>query len=270
MRITSFELEPFTELPFLNAGKGRGSSFVVDQLPVHRGRLSGFPETLDALIATADLQGREAFSEATNETPRLLGEAVAEHLACELLPLLNLRPERVGILLAGDFYTVPKLDKRGGTGDVSSVWQAFAQRFKWVAGVAGNHDKFGDCAAPTKPLANNSHYLDGNAIELDGLTIAGVGGIVGNPAKSHRKTEDDFARLLKSLAPRHPAIMLMHDGPDDPLGVQQGSPAIRQIIETLEPTLLIRGHSHWQEPLAQLSNETQVLNVDCRVAVLQR
>lgn len=270
MRITSFELEPFTELPFLNAGKGRGSPHVIDQLPVHLGRLSSLPESLDALIATADLQGREAFSEPTNEPPRLLGEAVAEHLACELLPLLNLRPERVGILLAGDFYTVPKLDKRGGSGDVSSVWLAFAQRFKWVAGVAGNHDKFGDCAAPSQSLANNSHYLDGNAVELDGLSIAGIGGIVGNPDKSHRKTEDDFARLLKSLAPRRPAITLMHDGPDDPPRGQQGSPAIRQTIETLESTLLIRGHCHWQEPLAQLTNETQVLNLDCRVAVLQR
>ena len=35
------------------------------------------------------------------------------------------------------------LDKRGGSGDVTGVWLAFADIFQWVAGVAGNHDTFG-------------------------------------------------------------------------------------------------------------------------------
>lgn len=33
-------------------------------------------------------------------------------------------------------------------------------------------------------------------------------------------------------------------------------------------TLVVRGHSHWDEPLAELKSGTQVLNVDARVVVL--
>ena len=55
----------------------------------------------------------------------------------------------IGVLLAGDLYTVPALDRRGGSGDVTAVWRAFGDEFSWVVGVAGNHDTFGaDLFAP--------------------------------------------------------------------------------------------------------------------------
>ncbi|MEZ6040302.1 MAG: hypothetical protein R3C20_07335 [Planctomycetaceae bacterium] len=75
----------------------------------------------------------------------------------------------MGVILAGDFYTVPNLDKRGGSGDVTSVWQAFARQFKWVVGVAGNHDIFGNSEAPAQRISANSHYLDGQRVMLSGL-----------------------------------------------------------------------------------------------------
>lgn len=269
MRITSFNNEPVSEIPFLNAGRGQGS-FYVDRLPVHVGHLSRLPNDLDAIIATADLQGRERFQDGIGGPPRLLGEVLPERLAVELLPELNMIPERVGVILAGDFYTVPNLDKRGGSGDVTSVWQAFARHFKWVVGVAGNHDTFGCSVAPSNRLAGNAHYLDGESAVLDGVNVAGVGGIVGNPGKPHRKTEDDFAAHIEALVSDAMDILVMHDGPDDPERGQRGSPIIRQALERLGSTLLIRGHAHWNEPFAELANGTQVLNVDCRVAVLRR
>ncbi|MEZ6125825.1 MAG: metallophosphoesterase [Planctomycetaceae bacterium] len=269
MRITSFNNEPISEIPFLNAGRGQGS-FYVDRLPVHVGQLSGLPDDLDAIIATADLQGRERFQDGIGGPPRLLGEVLPERLAVELLLALNLIPERVGVILAGDFYTVPNLDKRGGSGDVTSVWQAFARQFKWVVGVAGNHDIFGNSAAPAQRISANSHYLDGQRVMLSGLVIAGIGGIAGNPRKPHRKPDEDFTLHLERLTGAAPDIIVMHDGPDDPDRRQRGSSIIRQTLERLRPSLLIRGHAHWDTPLAELNNGTQILNVDCRVAVLRR
>ncbi|MEZ6132149.1 MAG: metallophosphoesterase [Planctomycetaceae bacterium] len=269
MRITSFNNEPISEIPFLNAGRGQGS-FYVDRLPVHVGHLSRLPDDLDAIIATADLQGRERFQDGIGGPPRLLGEVLPERLAVELLPELNIIPERVGVILAGDFYTVPNLDKRGGSGDVTSVWQAFAGQFKWVVGVAGNHDTFGCSVAPSNRLAGNAHYLDGESTMLDDVNIAGIGGIVGNRRKPHRKSDEDFVAYIEAIVSDAMDILVMHDGPDDPERGQRGSPIIRQALERLGSTLLIRGHAHWHEPFAELANGTQVLNVDCRVSLLRR
>ena len=133
--------------------------------------VAGLPPDLDALVACSDLQGREVVASGTG---RLLGEIVPEWpgalAASGRLPAC----ERTGALLAGDLYVVPDLSHRGGLGDVRPVWRAFADRFRWVAGVAGNHDAFGGddafldfCASP------RVHWLDGDAARLDGLLVAG-------------------------------------------------------------------------------------------------
>ncbi len=70
----------------------------------------------------------------------------------------------VAALLAGDFYTVPALDKRGGTGDVTDVWRAFGECFAWVA---GNHDLFGDRNI-WRPLVCASTVLSGRRNDRSG------------------------------------------------------------------------------------------------------
>ncbi len=87
------------------------------------------------------------FKHQTGPQLRLLGEWLPQILAESILPGLPLPAGRVGVLLAGDFYTVPSLDKRGGSGDVDSVWQAFGEHFHWVVGVAGNHDTYAGYAS---------------------------------------------------------------------------------------------------------------------------
>lgn len=269
MRILSITEQPIVEIPFLNAGKGPGA-FYTDRLPIHTGEVSQLPDGLDALLVTADLQGRERFQEANGGPPRLLGEALPERLCSDLLPELNLIPCRMGVILAGDFYTVPNLDKRGGSGDVLPVWQAFAKRFRWAVGVAGNHDTFGDRDEPTRNVANNAQYLDCSSANLDGLEIAGIGGIIGYPNKLHRKTEEDYLTHAELLLEQRPDVLVMHDGPDSPKRRLRGSSNIRQTIERFPKTLVVRGHSHWTIPLVELANGTQVLNVDCRVVILHR
>jgi Icc-related predicted phosphoesterase len=269
MRILSIVTELICELPYLNAGRGPGDYFT-EFLPVHRGYVDALPSGLAAVIATGDLQGRETFQSSAGNSPRLLGEVLPLHLVSEILPELDLPQGNTGVLLAGDFYTVPNLDKRGGSGDVTLVWEAFAREFRWVVGVAGNHDMFGNDEGSTKnpQFRSPMHFLDNEMRRIDRLQIAGLSGIVGNPRRPWRRTEDDFADTLSLLLCDRPGIMLMHDGPDIPESGFRGSQRIREVLQQSDPTLVVRGHAHWDQPLAELSCGTQVLNVDARVVIL--
>ena len=117
MRITSIESKLLTEIRYLNAGRGPGD-FYNDVVPVHRGFVDALPEGTSAIVVTADLQGRESFESAAGHPLRLLGEVLPAMLRADVLPCLGLPKGDIGVLLAGDFYTVPALDKRGGSGDV--------------------------------------------------------------------------------------------------------------------------------------------------------
>lgn len=272
MRIIEIKPEPLLEIPFLNAGRGAGN-FYEDRLPVHEAFVDRLPEGVGAILATADLQGRERFQDRAHDGPlRLLGEVVPKRLESEILPRFGFPPaNEIGVLLAGDFYTVPALDRRGGSGDVTAVWEAFADRFAWVAGVAGNHDTFGPSLSPPPFLANlqNVDYLDGDIADVDGFRVAGIGGIIGNPRKPHRRSEDEYIGVLRMLMEHHPDVLVMHDGPTAPVHGFRGSPMMRELIEQSKSCpLVVRGHAHWPEPLVELDGGTQVLNVDARVVVL--
>lgn len=170
-----------------------------------------------ALIATADLQGRERFEDSTGGSIRLLGEALPQRLRREVLPALSVREsDLVGVLLAGDFYTVPALDKRGGIGDVTSVWRAFADCFTWVAGIPGNHDTFGEPPQRRPKFPSHMRFIDGDVTEVNGMRIAGLGGIIGKATRPNRRSEDDYLATLRRLLYPRPDIVLMHEGPDGP------------------------------------------------------
>jgi Icc-related predicted phosphoesterase len=267
MRVLSINSKPIIEIPFLNAGRGPGG-FYEDRLPIQEAIVDRLPDGVSAIIATADIQGRERFQDSPYARPRLLGEALPSRLATEIVVGLGLNDGHMGILLAGDLYTVPALDRRGGSGDVTAVWRAFGDEFSWVVGVAGNHDTFGadPMAAPRFP--SHLHYLGNDRVEIAGLQIAGLGGIIGNPRRPRRRSDDQFVECLTSLLQHPTDVLITHDGPNDPVEGQRGSPTVRSVLERLKPPLVVRGHAHWNQPLTQLSGGVQVLNVDARVVIL--
>jgi Icc-related predicted phosphoesterase len=136
--------------------------------------------------------------------------------------------------------------------------------------VAGNHDNFGPSAKPPAWLRNLGavSYLDGNHATRNGLKLAGVGGIIGNPRKPNRRTEADYLRAIESVLDESPDVLILHDGPEGD-AKQRGSRMVRELLEEHSPVLVIRGHAHWQDPPAILGNGTQVLNVEARVVVLR-
>jgi Icc protein len=267
MRIIKIEEDPFVELPYLNAGREVGG-FDEEGLSVLVGTVDRLPNGVDALVVTSDLQGREHFQFQSGPSLRLLGEWLPKVLRDSILPLIGQPVEQVGVLLCGDFYTVPNLDKRGGSGDVTSVWNEFGDHFAWVAGVAGNHDTFGTNDSEPPKFRPHLHFLDCNRKTICGLDIAGISGIIGNPKRAWRKSVESFDGFICSLASRQPDILLMHDGADVAELGCPGTPSIREALKHLDRPLVIRGHKHWDQPIAELKNGLQILNVDSRVVIL--
>lgn len=257
-RIVGIDDELIREIHYLNASS-RGST-EVERLPVARGTLAApLADELDALIVCSDLQGIVPGPEGRSELLGVQVAAVLEDLAAErVIP----PAARIGVVLAGDLYSVPAANKRGGYGDVADVWVAFAERFAWVAGVAGNHD---DVSGVAK-LGARVHLLDGELAEPDGLRISGVGGIIGNPRKPGRRSEADQLRAIDRAIDHGLDILILHEGPRGG-DKQPGNDAIRATIEAGGVGLTICGHDHWRVPLAAHTSG-QILNVDARVVVL--
>ena len=196
IKITSIDDQPFHSVDYLNvAGKRQ---VVFQTLPFLRAETPHLPPPLQLLVFTADLQGREKPAAPDGER-RLLGEIVAEDISI-LSQLGDLPPrDRIGVCLCGDFFSRPGLDRRGGSGDCRHVWLAFRDAARWVCGVAGNHDIFGP--GPSEPDFNafkaeaGVYFLEEDAVELDGMNIGGVSGIVG---KLCEVMESRVYRLVRS------------------------------------------------------------------------
>lgn len=259
IEIVELEAAPIADLRYLNAARRGGTE--VRHLVVERAWARGLPEGLDAIIATSDLQG--IVPDPRTREATLLGVAVAELL--EELAFDDLLPAaaRTGVVLAGDLFSVPDANQRGGHGDVAPVWAAFAASFAWVAGVAGNHD---DVAQVRRDP--HVHLLDTDVVVVDGLRIGGVGLISGNPAKTGRRAEDDQLERIEVIAADGVDLLVLHEGPAGAAD-QPGHPGIRALVETHAVPLTVCGHVHWPVPLGRHA-AGQLLNVDTRVIVLAR
>jgi len=264
MKILSFDKKPIDRIQFLNAAKRGG---VVSQvLSIVRAKVDFIPTGLEAVLVTGDLQGVVQVWQL--EKNRLLGEELAhKYLALaerELVP----KAKKTGVILAGDLYSAPDGAKRGASGDVRSVWETFANNFRWVAGVQGNHDRFGSKQEEAElKLHPKICLFDYDSCELDGLVIGGVSGVIGDPVKPARKTEADFIAGLQLVLANNPDILVLHQSPIGNVE-QRGSTEIRKAIEKNAPPLTISGHIHWEDPLAELNQTSQILNVDSRAFIL--
>jgi Icc protein len=268
MRVVAIQPEPFHTITYEAAAQaGRTETL---PLPLFLGTVDQLPAGLNGLICLSDLQGIEPRWKRRN-APRLLGELVAEEL--HLLAILGALPPTatMGVVMAGDLYAAPTADQRGSEGDVRPVWDAFGALFRWVIGVPGNHDRSDDAPRPATRFAPDPpmYYLDGAACTVDSLQIAGIGGIIGNPAKPLRRTEAHYRALITQLALRKPDMLILHESPAMAEYHYRGSASIRTMLDTSVISLVIAGHTQWNAPLGALPNGCQIVNVDSRVIVFQ-
>lgn len=203
----------------------------------------------------------------------LLGEVVVDVLEelsdAEQIPALW----ECGAVLAGDLFSTMDARKRGASGDVRSVWNRFTESFRWVAGTPGNHDRFGTDKERFRLSAQpNVHLLDGELTEVDGLRIAGVGGISAPAHKLHkggRRLVEEQVSLIQEAATAVPDILILHEGPTGAGAGQRGNEAITDILATRPPPLVVCGHVHWESPVSPIAGG-HIVNVDARVVVLTR
>ncbi|MEV4516693.1 metallophosphoesterase [Dactylosporangium sp. NPDC049525] len=262
MRLLDERPERLATIPYQAAGPGGGTQHV--QLTVDRLRVDALPAGCRALIATGDLQGVAASP--FGGAPGLLGIALADYLTVWADGGLLPPPDEVGVLLTGDLYSAPAADVRGASGAVADVWLAFAAAgCRLVLGVAGNHDQV--TAAQVADLGPDLTLLDGDRRAFGGHTFAGVGGVIGDPARPMRRTEKDFLALVKKVAAAPTDVLLLHEGPAGATPDQLGNAAVRGLLERRPPALTFCGHVHWSQPTARLG-DGHVVNVDARAVIL--
>lgn len=268
LRITHIEPEPLERIPSVNAAPG-GRRVEYTFVPIYRAYVEGLPESLSGLLVTSDLQGYDTDRVPSPER-RLLGHVVADFV--EEMAEVEMIPELLGVgaLLAGDLYAIPTLDKRGGLGDVEEVWRSFLTRFRWVTGVAGNHDQFGgQCDFEVFEGQANCHPLHGRVIEVDGLRIAGISGVIGTSKKPWRCSPKEWERMATRLLEQEPDILILHQGPENSVKRRKGHPLINEVLARFEHRpLVIFGHCRWPEVVSSLPGGAQLLNVDYRAVLL--
>ncbi len=171
--------------------------------------------------------------------------------------------QQTGVILTGDMFAGMDLCRRGASGDPSSVWYDFADRFRWAVGVAGNHDLF----RSGEIQGRNIRLLDGEVAKFDTLRIGGVTGVIGDPRKPNRRPELGFLARLEAVCSRGPNIVVLHESPRVLEHGLVGHPGIAQVLAEVGPALVVSGHAPWEMPLAQVGR-VQVLNVDTRAVLL--
>ncbi|MDO3409625.1 metallophosphoesterase [Saccharibacillus sp. CPCC 101409] len=264
MRIVSISPQPADNVPYWSAAPGGGAEPAL--LPVHIGEVAGLPDSLDGLIVASDLQGAMTAAQA----PVLLGEELSARLELLLeVELPEIDPRRVLALLCGDLYADPAV--RGSSGDPLPVWRSLGRSFGWVAGVAGNHDRFAPQSANELAEADRTAFFAAPGVKtFAGVELAGLGGITGRPGRPNRMPEREFMEQLERLLRTEPEILLLHQGPDAPEAGCRGDSRVRGILEAARTCALVCcGHVHWEEPLVEIGG-VQVLNADGRAFVFRR
>ena len=255
MNILHIEKEPFHKLKYHSSGPKR--TIAKCSLNFHRIKVDVLPKGVTSMVVSSDLQGRE-----DGESNRLVGEQVVDELMTlqeqGLISYVDL------VILAGDLYDYPDCRKRGGSGDVTSVWNAFASNFDNVIGVHGNHDKVTE-----DELLSNVTILDDNVITYKDIKIGGVSGIIGKVTRNQRKSHEQFEQELSNIINKGSDIVVLHAGPDDPSNHQRGEPMVRSQLENTNTGLVIFGHCYWDIPQISIG-ANQVLNVDSKVFIFEK
>lgn len=270
MRITSIIEKPIENFPFWIVPQGgerdtEGKRKLEQvNLEIKKGYVEFLPKEIDALIVTSDLQGIIL----EDEKEYLLGEKLPEFLELVIMmyfPMLN--KAKVEVMLCGDLFAM--LNKRGGLGDVKNVWRKFNEKFGNVVGVAGNHDDFGTYEEFERfKREEGINFIQKEIKKMQHIEVGGISGIIGQIDKPNRIEESVYLATLKKLLLKQPNVILLHQSPNFPDKSFAGDAKIRELIENSPKNLIFCGHCHWREPLIELKNGSQVMNVDNRVVIL--
>lgn len=259
------------EVPGVNVVEGQVTKV---RYPFLLGHVDALPAGTTAIIVASDLQGRARPARHGGNEPPLVGSIVAAEAATWIERERGIDPASCGVILPGDYWSYPPTAaKRGGYGDVRPVWDAFADRFRWVVGVPGNHDLFGDPADPAAVGAawrHNVYLLDGSTCTIDGVLFGGVAGCVGNPRRPFRYEQHVQQNRLLDVMAAGPDCLILHQGPPGDGRARPGAAVVAESLGLVSrPTLVICGHEHWDDRIVRIGN-CHVLNAHESVCILTK
>ena len=253
MKITHVDKSPFHVLPYKSSGRKKTQDRT---LPFYFAEAEGLPEDIDVIVATSDLQGRESDSSKN----RLLGYAVIEEI--EKLQQALIIPDINMLVLAGDLFDSPMLDKLGATGNVTELLNAFTDAFGVVIAAHGNHD-----IVSKTHLDKRLNVFDGNVSVIGGIRVGGVCGVIGKETKNQRQSPDAFARKLAGVIKLGCRLIVLHQTPwggESKLGDKPSA----EYLKHNGMGLVVAGHCHWGNDFLVDIGNNQVLNVDSKVVVI--
>jgi Icc-related predicted phosphoesterase len=272
MKIELNDLEPIERFDYEVVAQGgrrdeNGNRILKkENLPIYLGSIKEHKiEGIECLVIASDLQGNVL----QDDEPKLLGEVLPAFLQLLFeIEFEEINRDKVGVFLCGDLFA--RLDKRGGLGDVKNVWRAFNKYFGFVAGVAGNHDDFGQFK-DFEAFKNEKgiHYLHNQIVKIENFKVGGIGGIIGRPDKPFRNEEEKHLNELKKLLAKQPHFILLHEGPSNKDPELPGNDKIRMLIERAQKNTVFCGHNYWDRSVVNKENGTQVINVDAKCIILQ-
>jgi 3',5'-cyclic-AMP phosphodiesterase len=112
--------------------------------------------------------------------------------------------------------------------------------------------------------------LDADFCLMDGIRIAGIGGVIGNPGKPGRRSEAEFLKDYKKLFLAKPDILVLHESPAIPEKGCPGSAVARGASDASPVPLTVCGHIQWPVSFMDLPDGRQFLNADARAILLKR
>lgn len=274
MKVVSIDSKPFEVLHYARVMEG-SKGVEKAELPFHWAYVDRMPQGVSAIIATSDLQGVAIESVDGSEavvSDQYMGHNVAEKCK-DILTEQGISPRKTGVILAGDLHSDVSLQKRGGFGDVRDVWMAFHNEFKWVVGVAGNHDTFGtkEDFAPFR-ATYGKYFLHGSTCVIDGIRFSGVSGVISRSNKKPwRNLETDHLKMIDTALTSSPHFLILHEGPSIKERGLPGNDVITRQLEKSKPAFVICGHRHWPTTeMCSLANGTQIISTDSKVFIFRK
>lgn len=235
-------------------------------LPIYTAQLEGLNTDLKHLVIASDLQGIVGEGEDAHQLSIALLDKLLELNEQEALFDVS----QTAVILCGDLYA--EAHKRKGVyGDVRYIWQAYNAVFKSVVGVAGNHDAFGskdDFDAFIKE--EGIYFLDNDIINLDGIKVGGLSGMIGKTTKNQRKDKDRFLAQLKALLQSQCDFILLHEGPAFKAYRKRGNSLITEVImDSKLNNRVFFGHRNWGELISTSMGNTSLLNTDAKCLIVR-
>lgn len=171
--------------------------------------------------------------------------------------LVDLSRKADVVVGAGDYCLA-----RRGLDEIIAALSAIPKPTVLVPGNAESHEELAR-ACRAWPGA---HVLHGSQTTLDDITFYGLGGgipITPFGAWSYDFSEDEAKNLLQDIQPG--GVLISHSPPKGVLdmssdGRSLGSEAVREIIDTKNPKLVVCGHIHGSAGQTARLRQTSVIN----------